>query len=63
MWMLSFTDMGGDKTYTLLILHLRLRCETGVKDIQICIHAIAGPEIAKQSFKLHIIISVLQTFK
>ncbi len=41
----------------------RLRCETGVKHIQICIHAAAGPERATQSFQPHISISVLQTFK
>ncbi len=47
MWTLSFTVMGGDKT--LLMLHWHSQCETGVKDIQICIHAAAGPERATQT--------------
>ncbi len=45
--------------HALLKLHWRLPCETGVKHIQICIHAAAGPERATQSFQPHIIISML----
>ncbi len=43
MWTLSFTDMGSDKNW-----HWHSRCETGVKDIQIYIHAAADPERATQ---------------
>ncbi len=34
--------------HVLLMRHWRWRCETGVKDIKICIHATAGPERAMQ---------------
>ncbi len=40
--------------HTLLMLHWRLRCETVVNDIKICIHAAAGPERVTQSFQTHI---------
>ncbi len=54
MWMLSFIWASTKHAK----LHWHSRCETAVKDIQLCIHAAVDPERATQrSFQPHIIMT------